>query len=316
MADSDSGGSCVSSAYGGCLEQEDANHYGRGFFAGNAEECVYEGLYRGPVKYLKSFFMAAGTHPDDVPTVFVVVHGFGCNVGDYHRVLRNVLKQKLVKSSVMILSPLFSKAMFPTNEDFQSGNVHRRREGGFVDDDSKWTFSVIPNIVKESCPEAKTYVIYGHSAGAQFTHRMCYFDGMMRQRHPEYPGIARALIANPGWYTMPDTSIYYPYGLDTTPLPEMKDLLEEFVRLPKFLLLGTEDTNTEDKNLRKTREANLQGPHRLARGQMYVEKHKEMAASLGIEDSGLELVFVEGAGHSNSQMASTAVENSGFAVPP
>lgn len=47
--------------------------------------------------------------------------------------------------------------------------------------------------------------------------------------------------------------------------------------------LGTEDTNTEDKNLRKTREANLQGPHRLARGQMYVEKHKEMAASLGIE---------------------------------
>ena len=110
MADSDSGGSCVSSAYGGGLEQEDANHYGRGFFAGNAEECVYEGLYRGPVKYLKSFFMAAGTHPDDVPTVFVVVHGFGCNVGDYHRVLRNVLKQKLVKSSVMILSPLFSKA--------------------------------------------------------------------------------------------------------------------------------------------------------------------------------------------------------------
>lgn len=67
---------------------------------------------------------------------------------------------------------------------------------------------------------------------------MCYFDGMMRQRRPEYPGIARALIANPGWYTMPDTSIYYPYGLDTTPLPEMKELLEEFVRLPKFLLLG------------------------------------------------------------------------------
>ena len=34
------------------------------------------------------------------------------------------------------------------------------------------------------------------------------------------------------------------------------------------------------------------------------------------QDSGLELVYVEGAGHSNSQMASTAVENSGFAVPP
>ena len=54
-------------------------------------------------------------------------------------------------------------------------------------------------------------------------------------------------------------------------------------RKKKTVFPGTEDTNTEDKNLRKTREANLQGPHRLARGQMYVEKHKEMAASVGIE---------------------------------
>ena len=44
--------------------------------------------------------------------------------------------------------------MFPGNEDFQSGNVYRRREGGFVLDDSKWTFSVIPNMVKECVPEA------------------------------------------------------------------------------------------------------------------------------------------------------------------
>lgn len=87
-------------------------------------------------------------------------------------------------------------------------------------------------------PEAKTYVIYGHSAGGQFSHRLCYFEGMMSAGHPEYPRIEKALIANPGWYTMPDTSMYYPYGLDRTPLPDMKALLEEFVRLPKVLLLG------------------------------------------------------------------------------
>ncbi|CAJ1336476.1 unnamed protein product [Effrenium voratum] len=299
----------------GGLEKEDPDHYGRGVFTGRPEECAYEGLYRGPVKYLKSFFMASGAHPDDVPAVFVVVHGFGCNVVGNHNTLRNVIKSKMVKSSVMIISPLFDKEMFPGNEDFQSGNVYRRREGGFVLDDSKWTFSVIPNMVKECVPEAKTYVIYGHSAGGQFSHRLCYFEGMMSAGHPEYPRIEKALIANPGWYTMPDTSMYYPYGLDRTPLPDMKALLEEFVRLPKVLLLGTSDTNTEDPDLRKTPEANQQGPHRLARGLMFAEKHKEMEASLGVEDSGFQLVMVEGVGHSNAQMAAMALDHSGFAAP-
>ena len=43
---------------------------------------------------------------------------------------------------------------------------------------------------------------------------------------------------------------------------------------------------------------------------------RDLSNDSNAQDSGLELVFVEGAGHSNSQMASTAVENSGFAVPP
>ena len=94
----------------GGLEKEDPDHYGRGVFTGRPEECAYEGLYRGPVKYLKSFFMAPGAHPDDVPAVFVVVHGFGCNVVGNHNTLRNVIKSKMVKSSVMIISPLFDKA--------------------------------------------------------------------------------------------------------------------------------------------------------------------------------------------------------------
>eukprot|EP00913_Durusdinium_trenchii_P031085 g29109.t1 len=204
-------------------------------------------------------------------------------------------------------------AMFPTNEDFQSGNVYRRDEGGFVEDETRWTFATIPQMVKEACPDACTYIIYGHSAGGQFTHRFCYFDKLLQSKHPDFPVIERALIANPGWYTMPDISVSYPYGLKDTPLAYDRNLLEDFVRLPKRLLLGMADTDTDDKDLRKTPEANAQGPHRLARGEMYVKKHQALQESLDLSgESGMEVVFVEGAGHSNAQMSSVAFDHSGL----
>ena len=246
-----------------------------GDFQGPADLCTYAGCYRGPIPYLRSLYINDPA-TTELPRVFVVIHGFGCNVEGYHEVIRKGLKRKVPQGNLLILSPLFSKEMFPTNEDFQSGNVHRQNEGGFLHDESQWTFSIIPQMVMEACPGAKSYVIYGHSAGGQFTHRFCYFDGLLHSKRPEYPVIERALIANPGWYTMPDLGVSYPYGLKDTPLIEEKKLLEDFVRLPKRLLLGTSDTDTEDKDLRKTPEANAQGPHRLARGESYFKKHQEL----------------------------------------
>eukprot|EP00438_Fugacium_kawagutii_P023094 Skav220077 [mRNA] locus=scaffold262:197152:199120:+ [translate_table: standard] len=281
-----------------------------GDFQGPPEVCAYLGCYRGPIPYLRSIFYLTGQE-ELPPRVLVVIHGFGCNVEGYHETLRNTLKQKEPKGNVVILSPLFSKAMFPTNEDFQCGNVYRRNEGGYINDETRWTFAVIPQMVKEACPEASTYIMYGHSAGGQFTHRFCYFDGLLRSKHPDFPAIERALIANPGWYTMPDLGISFPYGLKNIPLADEKEFLKEFVRLPKRLLLGTADTDTEDKDLRKTAEANAQGPHRLARGELYFKKHQELqdALELPAEAAGLDVVFVEGAGHSNAKMCSVALDN-------
>lgn len=261
-----------------------------GDFQGPAEVCTYLGCFRGPITYLQSLYVNKGT--DQLPRVFVVIHGFGCNVEGYHQEMRKVLKRKAPKGNILILSPLFSKAMFPTNEDFQSGNVYRRDEGGFVEDETRWTFATIPQMVKEACPDACTYIIYGHSAGGQFTHRFCYFDKLLQSKHPDFPVIERALIANPGWYTMPDISVSYPYGLKDTPLAYDRNLLEDFVRLPKRLLLGMADTDTDDKDLRKTPEANAQGPHRLARGEMYVKKHQALQESLDLSgESGHSIVL-------------------------
>jgi len=69
---------------------------------------------------------------------------------------------------------------------------------------------------------------------------------------------------------MPDREVPYPYGLGSTEVDEAQ-LRKCFSR--KFvLLLGSEDTNQEDKNLRKTLEANAQGPHRFARGKEYIRQ--------------------------------------------
>ena len=54
------------------------------------------------------------------------------------------------------------------------------------------------------------YDIYGHSAGAQFLHRLVLFKPAARYRV--------AVAANAGWYAMPDFAVSYPYGLGASGL--------------------------------------------------------------------------------------------------
>ena len=50
-----------------------------------------------------------------------------------------------------------------------------------------------------------SYNMFGHSAGAQFVHRFIQFKPLSR--------VDKAVSANAGWYTLPDTTIDFPYGL-------------------------------------------------------------------------------------------------------
>lgn len=78
--------------------------------------------------------------------------------------------------------------------------------------ESEWSYSLIDPIfdfvVDRMHNKSTGYLIYGHSAGSQFFHRLIWSK-------PEAK-IMRAVCANAGWYTMPDFNQTFPYELKET----------------------------------------------------------------------------------------------------
>ncbi len=194
--------------------------------------------------------------------------------------------------------PEFSKADFPGSRRYNLGHVFDSETGERRDEET-WTFSAIEPlfdfVVQWSGSEQTDYILFGHSAGSQFAHRFLYYKPEAR--------VSRAILANAGWYTMPDFGVDFPYGLGASTVDPA--VLPEFFARDVMVLLGDADIGTDDENLRQTPEAELQGAHRLDRGNTFFRVAKAKAADVGAEFN-WRLQIVPGAEHSNSQMTPAA----------
>jgi len=104
---------------------------------------------------------------------------------------------------------------------------------------------------------------------------------------------------------MPDFKVEMPYGLGGSPLDE--DSLAAALQRPLVVLLGTEDTDPNHPELRKTPEAEAQGPHRWARGHQFYAEAKKRASKLGVPFA-WKLGTAPGVAHSDKGMSNFAVK--------
>ncbi len=227
--------------------------------------------------------------------VVFVMHGVKRNGDDY----RDNWIELARKKNFLILAPQFSDEEYPSSLRYQQGNI--LREDGSPNDKSEWSVTAIDRIfdhvILQQRLKAEDYVIFGHSGGAQFVHRMALL-------YPE--ARARLVIsANAGWYTMPERSIAYPYGLQNTPIDEatLKTTLQQRV----IVLLGEEDTDSQHRHLRRTPEAMAQGKHRFERGQAFFAHAQSKAADFGVLFR-WKLVTVPNVAHENAKMAVAAAK--------
>ena len=222
------------------------------------------------------------------------MHGKGRNASQY----RDQWIEHAEKQNFLLIAPEFSEAAYP-GEAYSLGNMFDSQ--GRAIDSSNWAFYAIEHLfdhVKELTSNTSSkYWIYGHSAGGQFVHRLVLFLPEARYQ--------RAVAANPGWYTMPDTRVGFPYGVKQTAVTNAT-LAKSFAH-PFTLLLGDQDTKRDDPNLRKTPEADAQGPHRFARGKKYFESAQRKAANLKLPFQWKQQV-VPGTGHSDRQMSDAAAK--------
>jgi hypothetical protein len=227
-------------------------------------------------------------------TCQVVMHGAGRNADDY---LAGWIS-KADEYGLIIIAPAFSGELFRSEEYYGGRAV---TSDGEINEPGLTTFSLIDRIfelVKETYNLKQTsYNIYGHSAGGQFTHRfMLFYDS---------PYVDRAVAANAGWYTFPDDTIDYPYGLRGL-YPDIDILRKKYYARQLTILLGTADT-IRGRDLRQTDEADLQGLTRLARGEAFFNYNKLMAERLGLAFEWNE-AYVPGAGHDHTRMSPAAAD--------
>jgi len=236
--------------------------------------------------------------PEDKPLadlpVVVVMHGVKRD-GDRYR---DEWMQAAREHDLIVLAPTFSDADFPQAAGYNIGNI-RDPETGAWTDERLWSFSAIDPLVADAVKRiggAQTsYVLYGHSAGAQFVHRYLYFKAETRAD--------LFIVANAGWYTMPDFGTPFPYGLAESTLDTAH--LDCALQRNVVVLLGSKDIDEADPNLRSTPEAMMQGRHRLARGQSFFRTARDQAAAIGAAFNWRQL-NVPGAHHSNTLMSSAA----------
>jgi hypothetical protein len=234
----------------------------------------------------------------DTPILFVM-HGVNRNADDY----RDNWIDLADKYGLLIVAPEFSKKNFPRSWTYNLGNVIRPAgpDGALVPTPEKdWSYPIIDRIfeqVRQSTGSRRTtFSIFGHSAGAQFVHRYLTFTGG--------PKVDFAICANAGWYTLPNDSEAFPYGLGLTHLsPE--HVKAAFAK-KMVILLGDMDI-VQDANFRMTPEAMRQGPTRFDRGKFYFATAQREAAKLGVPLN-WRVVVVPGVGHDNAGMAGTAAQ--------
>ncbi len=229
----------------------------------------------------------------DSATIIFVMHGQGKNAEGY----RDVWAKLADKHGFMVIAPLFDVETWGSTYSNGQGLM---RDGKATNPDT-WSFSVIEHLfdaIKTATGnKSATYRIYGHSEGGQFVHRLVWF--LPEARYD------KAVVANPGWYTMPDLSISLPYGLGKSPATEQT--LKRGLERRLTVLLGDRDNDPNHPQLRKTPEAMAQGRFRLERGQNFFNQASERCAAVKCK-FGWQLQMVPGAAHSNSQMAAAAAQ--------
>lgn len=224
--------------------------------------------------------------------IVFVMHGVQRDGDRYRDEWRDLAE----KHDLIVVVPTFGRNDFPTTGSYNLGNIVG--EKGHKTLKAKWSFSAIEplfdDIVCRVSGNQRGYALYGHSAGGQFVHRYVAFA--------DAPRMEAAVAANSGWYTMPDNGAFpYGWGGDVAGLVSPAKAFQR----PLTILLGTEDIDRNDPNLRINEQADKQGKTRFDRGHSFLTDARKQAGD--VTPLRWKIAYAPGVGHDNGRMAPFAI---------
>lgn len=257
-------------------------------------------------KNLTVFVFRPDNFDAEAGRIWFVMHG---TERDARRYLKRAIPVAR-RHKVLLLVLEFSRDQYPDGDAYTIGMNNPSRMNAHAAEGSassnslhtphmeiERTFSSVRKTLKSKQPG---YFIFGHSAGAQFVHRLLSFV--------RCPRVLKAVAANAGWYTLSTIDkkwAPFPYSLRGT-APDFKSP-RQVLAAPLTILLGSEDTrgNEEDRRLRGSKSAMAQGANRLQRGVNYYRVGRQEARTAGWP-FGWKVQIVPDAEHKVEEVISTA----------
>jgi hypothetical protein len=235
-----------------------------------------------------------------MPILFAF-HGDERNALDY----RDYWISMANANGFMVFAPEFKLADYSAGDGYQMGNV-------FVDGDNpslatlnptnEWTFSVVDPLFETIKTQVSgtqlTYDAWGHSGGAQFLQRFGFYLPNNKMK--------TAICSNAGWYTVPESAINYPYGLNKSQL--LTSNITTAFSKKLIVHLGLDDTDPNSSGLRhNTTVDNQQGLNRLDRGRYFFNTSQSYSQTLNVPFN-WQREEVVGVGHDAQLMAANALK--------
>src|ERR671922_157281 len=124
----------------------------------------------------------------------------------------------------LLLVPLFAAEAFPDYQRLGRPGKGRRADLALI--------GLLAQLKSSLSLRVEALRLYGHSGGAQFVHRFA-------MAHPDR--VARYALSAPGWYTFPDDSLEYPYGLAAAAAQGIRLHLGDFLAIPGAVFVGSAD---------------------------------------------------------------------------
>lgn len=230
--------------------------------------------------------------PRTMRPVAFVIHGVKRDADRYFEEWRPFAERR----KFVIVVSAFPSTDFPGARAYSLGGMSDERGAAVAR--QLWAYSAIEPMFDEIRARlqlsADQYVLYGHSAGAQFAHRFAMFGAGARAR--------MAIAANAGWHRFPDQG-QWPYGPRSLPAGIYDPAIA--LTAPLVVLAGEADIDPVHPSLRRAKQANAQGKTR------YERAHALFAAGAAYASAnrlslGWSCVTAPGVGHNDAEAAPSA----------
>jgi pimeloyl-ACP methyl ester carboxylesterase len=199
------------------------------------------------------FYITPNKIDKDTQLLFVI-HGNSRNAEDYISAWIPYISNK----NIIVVAPQFNKNSFRyfflLESATSSGKINNNPDN-YINKSISSFFNFFQSKFSLS---TNKYKMFGHSAGAQFTHRYMLLSNDKR--------ISSAVIANAGWYTFLNGN-NFPYGIKNSPIDISSDHIKWFMSNKTSLLIGNNDINL--KSVNSSKGAQRQGITRVDRANSY-----------------------------------------------